>query len=703
MGYYFYFPPENKIVVARYAEFFEKNLLSQEVSGRAGELEEIQNEDTSPSEITREIPMEVEGFEPPQREEAPVRRSKRPHRAPNCLCLNVEVEEYSLVDLNEPANYKAAMRDPKSNKWLDAMNAEMQSMKDNQGLARLVSKGFTQTYGVDYEETFSPVADIRAIRILIAIAAFYDYEIWKMNVKTAFLNGYLDEDIYMVQPEGFIDPKHPKKVSRLMHIQGETAESSINNLPLQHLLRTYDDVFAMPTELPPPMIHDHAINLLPNTPLVTVRPYMLPPNQKYVVEQMVKELLAVGDYRQLNKFTIKDKFPIPVVEELIDEFANETQHLQHLQAVLEVMRINTLYAEQSKCILLAPQVEYLGHVLSAQRVATDPLKIQAMAAWPIPQTLKKLRGFLGLTGYYRRFIKNYALISQPLTKLLKKNGFHWSKEAKVAFSQLKQAMMSTLVLALPNFEKEFIVETDAYGTGYLQPLPIPHIIWSSIYMDFIEGLPSSQVYGQSPSTYVPYESGDSPVEVVDRSLQAKEQTIQQLKFHLQRAQDRMRNLANKHRTGRQFEVGVRVYVTLQPHRQLALPVTSQIHNVFHVSRLKKSTHSMEASGALPAIDSDGLLIKTPVSILDRKLGKLRNSPVMYVLVQLRGESVEDATWEIYGDLITRFLSFDQAFGGQNLKGGGFDMNQVNKGQLSFKSLLQVVISFGGKSRYAFPF
>ncbi|GJT77134.1 retrotransposon protein, putative, ty1-copia subclass [Tanacetum coccineum] len=68
---------------------------------------------------------------------------------------------------------------------------------------------------VDYEETFSPVADIRAIRILISIAAYYDYEIWKMDVKTAFLNGFLDEDIYMVQPEGFVDPNHPRKVCKL--------------------------------------------------------------------------------------------------------------------------------------------------------------------------------------------------------------------------------------------------------------------------------------------------------------------------------------------------------------------------------------------------------------------------------------------------------------------------------------------------------
>ncbi|GKB37900.1 retrotransposon protein, putative, ty1-copia subclass [Tanacetum coccineum] len=104
-----------------------------------------------------------------------------------------EAEEHSVGDLNEPTSYKAAMLDSASNKWIDAMNAEIQSMKDNMG--------YTQLYGVDYEEMFSPVADIRAIRILISIAPFYDYEIWQMDVKTAFLNGYLDEDIYMVQSE----------------------------------------------------------------------------------------------------------------------------------------------------------------------------------------------------------------------------------------------------------------------------------------------------------------------------------------------------------------------------------------------------------------------------------------------------------------------------------------------------------------------
>ncbi|GKE24781.1 retrotransposon protein, putative, ty1-copia subclass [Tanacetum coccineum] len=86
MGYYFYFPPEKKIVVARYAEFLEKNLISQEVSGGVIELEEIQDEDTSPSKKTSKIPMEVEVFEPPQEEVIPIRRSARTHQAPKCLC-----------------------------------------------------------------------------------------------------------------------------------------------------------------------------------------------------------------------------------------------------------------------------------------------------------------------------------------------------------------------------------------------------------------------------------------------------------------------------------------------------------------------------------------------------------------------------------------------------------------------------------------
>ncbi|GJV45048.1 retrotransposon protein, putative, ty1-copia subclass [Tanacetum coccineum] len=193
MSYYFYFPPENKIVVARYVEFIENNLITQVSSGRAVELEEIQEEDSPPSKNTSKHHVEAESLEP-QIDVAPVFRSERTHRAPDRSCLNVEVEEHSLGDLNEPTNYEAAFLDHESDKWLNAMNAKMSKwlFKEKTDLdcnvhtykACLVAYDYTQTYVIDYEETFSPVADIRVIRILIAIAVFYDYDIWQMDVKT---------------------------------------------------------------------------------------------------------------------------------------------------------------------------------------------------------------------------------------------------------------------------------------------------------------------------------------------------------------------------------------------------------------------------------------------------------------------------------------------------------------------------------------
>ncbi|GJS04701.1 retrotransposon protein, putative, ty1-copia subclass [Tanacetum coccineum] len=194
MGYYFYFPPENKIVVARYAEFFEKNLITQEVSGRAVDLEEIQDEDISLSKITSEIPMEVEGFEPPQEEVISIRRSERTHRAPNRLCLNVEVEEHSLGDLNEPTSYKAAMLDSESNKWIDAMNAEIQCMMDNRVWFLVDLPPGCKTVGSNW--IFKKKTEMDGI-VHTYKARLVAKDMAK-DVKTAFLNGYLDEDIYMV-------------------------------------------------------------------------------------------------------------------------------------------------------------------------------------------------------------------------------------------------------------------------------------------------------------------------------------------------------------------------------------------------------------------------------------------------------------------------------------------------------------------------
>ncbi|GJX74695.1 retrotransposable element Tf2 [Tanacetum coccineum] len=374
-----------------------------------------------------------------------------------------------------------------------------------------------------------------------------------------------------------------------------------------------------------------------------------------------------------------------------------------------------------------------------------------MENWPVPPNVKQLRGFLGLTGYYRRFIKAYASINKPLTLLLK-NGFKRNAKAQSTFDQLKQAMISVPVLALPNFEKEFTMKwlPKLMGFDYeiifkkgvenvladalsriqrlLQPLPVLNTMWYSISMDFMKGLLKSQgkniimvvvdrlskynhfialvhpfnsaqidgqievvniglecylrflnttpyevLYSQTPPIHIPYVSGESLVSSAVYYEVAPHVVFRCVVWFLGVLQDRMKAQADKHRSERQFMVGDWVYLKLQPHRQvstrtgkfsklspkyygpfqiqakigevtykLVLPTQAQIHDVFHVSQLKKCTGQKLNVGVLPQCDNNGLIQAQPVAILERRIVKVGNAAGVFVLVQWSNSDPEDA-------------------------------------------------------------
>ncbi|XP_042035243.1 uncharacterized protein LOC121781586 [Salvia splendens] len=159
------------------------------------------------------------------------------------------------------------------------------------------------------------------------------------------------------------------------------------------------------------------------------------------------------------------KFVIVFFDDILIYSPTVQDHEAHISAVLAVLREHSFFVKLSKCSFCSSTVEYLGHLITDGSLKADPTKIEAMTAWPVPRTVKQLRGFLGLTGYYRRFIAQYALIVAPLTDLLKKEAFCWSPAADEAFLSLKEAMTKTPVLRLPDFEKPFCIETDASDSG----------------------------------------------------------------------------------------------------------------------------------------------------------------------------------------------------------------------------------------------
>ncbi|GAU50456.1 hypothetical protein TSUD_373220 [Trifolium subterraneum] len=232
----------------------------------------------------------------------------------------------------------------------------------------------------------------------------------------------------------------------------ESVLSEHQHQELEVVLGKYAHIFQIPSSLPPRREKEHAINLIDGHGTVNVRPYRYPHHHKNEIERQVKEMLEAGIIRHSTS-----AFSSPVI--LVKKKDNTWRMCVDYRA------LNKLVVNKKKCSFAQQSVEYLGHVVTGNGVAVDPSKVVGVLQWPQPRNVKGVRGFLGLTGYYRKFIQDYGKIAKPLTELTKKDGFKWGKEVQVAFDTLKQKLTTAPLLALPDFSKNFVIECDASGTG----------------------------------------------------------------------------------------------------------------------------------------------------------------------------------------------------------------------------------------------
>ncbi|KAL0556560.1 hypothetical protein IC582_005074 [Cucumis melo] len=353
----------------------------------------------------------------------------------------------------------------------------------------------------------------------------------------------------------------------------DTREQKVS-LSSEPVVREYPNVF--PDELPglpPPREIDFAIELESGTAPISRAPYIMAPAELKELKVQLQELLDKGfirpsvspwgapvlfvkkkdgsmrlciDYRELNKVTVKNRYPLPRIDDLFDQLQGatifskidlrsgyhqlrirdssipktafrsryehyefivmsfgltnalaifmdlmnrvfkdfldsfvivfiddiliysktEAEHEEHLHQVLETLRANRLYVKFSKCEFWLKKVSFLGHVVSSEGVSVDPAKIEAITNWPRSSTVSEIRSFLGLAGYYRRFVEDFSRIASPLTQLTRKGTpFVWSSACESSFQELKQKLVTAPVLTVPDGSGSFVIYSDASKKG----------------------------------------------------------------------------------------------------------------------------------------------------------------------------------------------------------------------------------------------
>jgi hypothetical protein len=161
-----------------------------------------------------------------------------------------------------------------------------------------------------------------------------------------------------------------------------------------------------------------------------------------------------------------DKFIMVFIDDILVYSRSEEEHEEHLRLALQKLREHRLYAKLSKCEFWMKQVAFLGHVISKGGISVDPRKVQDVLSWNAPMSVGNIRSFLGLAGYYRRFIEGFSKISKSMTELLKKDKkFEWTFACEASFQELKKRLTTAPILVMPDMEKPFSIYCDASGRG----------------------------------------------------------------------------------------------------------------------------------------------------------------------------------------------------------------------------------------------
>jgi hypothetical protein len=342
-----------------------------------------------------------------------------------------------------------------------------------------------------------------------------------------------------------------------LNLDGDEPSQMVQEVPheVQLLLDVYVELFVTKVSFPPPRKFSHSIPLISGYRTVNLRQYRYAPALKFEIEHQVQDMLQSGliqqsnspfsspvllvkkkdnsyrfcvDYRHLNAITVKGQFPVPVIDEFLDELQKASwfscldlcsgfhqipmtpedcfkttfqthmghyefrvmsfgltgalhtfqkamnatlapllrkcvlvffddilvysqsydEHLQHLEMVFKLLQQEKWSVKRSKCSFARREISYLGYVISEKGVSTSPAKVQAVLEWPTPSNVKEVRSFLGLAGYYRKFVRHFGIIAKPLTNLLKKHAlFVWTADHDTAFQTLKTCLVSAPVLA----------------------------------------------------------------------------------------------------------------------------------------------------------------------------------------------------------------------------------------------------------------